>query len=44
MQDAHLFHETIAENLHAKNDATKDEMRAACEAAKLETIDHYLMV
>lgn len=36
MQDAHLFHETIAENLrYAKNDATEDEMRAACEAAQI---------
>jgi ATP-binding cassette subfamily B protein len=36
MQDAHLFHETIAENLrYAKNDATEDEMRAACESAQI---------
>ena len=36
MQDAHLFHETIAENLrYAKNDATEGEMRAACEAAQI---------
>ena len=36
MQDAHLFHETIAENLrYAKNDASADEMRAACEAAQI---------
>ena len=36
MQDAHLFHETIAENLrYAKYDATEDEMRAACEAAQI---------
>ena len=36
MQDAHLFHETIAENLrYAKNDASEDEMRAACEAAQI---------
>ena len=36
MQDAHLFHETIAENLrHAKSDATDEEMQAACEAAQI---------
>jgi ATP-binding cassette subfamily B protein len=36
MQDAHLFHETIAENLrYAKSDATEDEMKAACEAAQI---------
>ena len=36
MQDAHLFHETIAENLrYAKNDATLEEMQAACEAAQI---------
>jgi len=36
MQDAHLFHETIAENLrYAKNDATEDEMRVACESAQI---------
>ena len=36
MQDAHLFHETIAENLrYAKIDATEDEMRVACEAAQI---------
>ena len=36
MQDAHLFHETIAENLrYAKIDATEDEMRAACESAQI---------
>jgi len=36
MQDAHLFHETIAENLrYAKNDATGDEMRIACESAQI---------
>ena len=36
MQDAHLFHETIAENLrYAKSDATDDEMKAACEAAQI---------
>lgn len=36
MQDAHLFHETIAENLrYAKDDATPTEMQAACEAAQI---------
>ena len=36
MQDAHLFHETIAENLrYAKIDATEDEMRTACESAQI---------
>ncbi len=36
MQDAHLFHQTIAENLrYAKSDATEEEMRAACEAAQI---------
>ena len=36
MQDAHLFHETIAENLrYAKTDATEDEMRTACESAQI---------
>ena len=36
MQDAHLFHETIAENLrYAKNDATLEEMQSACEAAQI---------
>jgi len=36
MQDAHLFHETIAENLrYAKIDATEDEMRIACESAQI---------
>jgi len=36
MQDAHLFHETIAENLrYSKSDATDDEMKAACEAAQI---------
>lgn len=36
MQDAHLFHETIAENLrYAKNDATAQEMQSACEAAQI---------
>lgn len=36
MQDAHLFHETIAENLrYAKNDVTQEEMQSACEAAQI---------
>ena len=41
MQDAHLFHESIAENLrYAKQDATPAEMQAACEAAQIwELID-----
>ena len=35
-QDAHLFHETIAENLrYAKDNATEDEMRIACESAQI---------
>jgi len=36
MQDAHLFHESIGENLrYAKQDATPAEMQAACEAAQI---------
>jgi ATP-binding cassette subfamily B protein len=36
MQDSHLFHDTITENLrYAKSDATFDEMKAACEAAQI---------
>jgi ATP-binding cassette subfamily B protein len=36
MQDSHLFHATITENLrYAKSDATLDEMRLACEAAQI---------
>ncbi len=36
MQDAHLFHESIAENLrYAKDDATAEEMKAACQAAQI---------
>jgi ATP-binding cassette subfamily B protein len=36
MQDAHLFHETIAENLrYAKEDATVEEMMDACKAAQI---------
>jgi ATP-binding cassette subfamily B protein len=36
MQDAHLFHETISENLrYAKQDATEEEMIQACESAQI---------
>lgn len=36
MQDAHLFHDTIGENLrYAKNDATEAEMKQACESARI---------
>jgi len=36
MHDAHLFHETIAENLrYAKEDATEEEMIEACKAAQI---------
>ena len=36
MQDAHLFHDTIGENLrYAKPDATQAEMQAACEDAQI---------
>ena len=36
MQDAHLFHETIAENLrYAKEDASEDEMIQACKSAQI---------
>ena len=43
MQDAHLFHETIAENLrYAKNDATEDEMRVACESAQIWELIKFL--
>ena len=39
MQDAHLFHESIAENLrYAKPDATMQEMQDACEAARIWTL------
>jgi ATP-binding cassette subfamily B protein len=39
MQDAHLFHETIAENLrYAKEDATREEMEAACRSAQIWTL------
>ena len=38
-QDAHLFHETIADNLrYARPDATTDEMRAACASAQILTL------
>jgi ATP-binding cassette subfamily B protein len=36
MQDAHLFHETIEENLkYAKPDATQQEMEDACRSAQI---------
>ena len=36
MQDAHLFHETISENLrYAKQDATEEEMIQACKSAQI---------
>ncbi len=36
MQDAHLFHETIAENLrYAKEGATAEEMEVACKSAQI---------
>ena len=36
MQDAHLFHETIADNLrYAKEDVTEEEMIQACKAAQI---------
>jgi ATP-binding cassette subfamily B protein len=36
MQDAHLFHDTIGENLrYAKPNATEAEMQTACEAAQI---------
>ena len=36
MQDAHLFHDTIGENLrYAKPNATEAEMQAACESAQI---------
>ena len=36
MQDAHLFHDTIGQNLrYAKPGATDAEMQAACEAAQI---------
>ena len=43
MQDAHLFHETIAENLrYAKQDATEDEMIQACKSAQIWNLIHSL--
>ncbi len=39
VQDPHLFHESIADNLrYAKPDATDAEMRAACEAAQIHEV------
>jgi ATP-binding cassette subfamily B protein len=39
MQDAHLFHETIEENLkYAKPDATPEEMEEACRSAQIWTL------
>ena len=39
------FMKQLPKIFYAKNDATKDEMRAACEAAQIwKLIDHYLMV
>ena len=36
LQDSHLFHESIIENLHyAKPDATLEEIEAACKAAQI---------
>ena len=38
-QDPHLFHESIAANLrYAKPDATLDELRAACRAARIDHV------
>jgi ATP-binding cassette subfamily B protein len=39
MQDPHLFHDSIAENLrYAKPDATGDELIAACKAARIHEL------
>lgn len=39
VQDPHLFHESIADNLRfAKPDATDDEMVAACRAAQIHSV------
>jgi ATP-binding cassette subfamily B protein len=39
MQDPHLFHESIADNLrYAKPDATGDELVAACKAARINDL------
>jgi ATP-binding cassette subfamily B protein len=36
MQDSHLFHDTIIENLrYAKADATLEEMQSACKSAQI---------
>ncbi len=36
MQDSHLFHDTITANLrYAKEDATFDEIKAACQSAQI---------
>ena len=36
MQDPHLFHDTIRDNLrYARPDATDDELVAACKAARI---------
>ncbi|HEU5082101.1 MAG TPA: ABC transporter ATP-binding protein [Acidimicrobiales bacterium] len=38
-QDPHLFHDTIAGNLrYARPDATDDELRRACEAARIHHV------
>ena len=38
-QDPHLFHDTIAGNLrYARPDATPDELRQACEAARIHHV------
>jgi len=38
-QDAHLFHDTVAENLrYARPDATPDEIVAACRAARIHDV------
>ncbi len=39
MQDPHLFHDTIRENLrYARPDATDDELVAACRAAQIDDL------
>jgi ATP-binding cassette subfamily B protein len=39
MQDPHLFHDTIRENLrYARSDATDDELVAACKAARINEL------
>ena len=36
MQDSHLFHATISDNLrYAKSDATLEEMKSACQSAQI---------